>query len=102
MNLEQTKKLQDIDHWKLLEELEGCLTELSQAVGTIRNEFEGIAEARKSLAKEWGKLSYLKSVIAMKLSIMPEEQKIVIEEAGIQMLDRFVKEEPETYEDMEF
>jgi len=73
MNLKLTGKLQQADHWELIEELSKHLINSGESIRDFHDTLEHIGESRDMIAKEIAKVEVLKDAIRMKFSIMDTE-----------------------------
>ena len=101
MNAEQITKLQQVDHFDLLKEIEIELQELVINLDGFGTTFDEISERREEIAVAYGRSKLLLEILSFQLSIMKAEQESQEADAIEYYMDKFVVEE-ETYDSMEF
>jgi len=96
------EKINKKDHFEVLGLLSESLENTAHDIETIHTEFEHIAEARRTLAKNTARASILLDIVKMKLSIMQGEWEKSTEEQMNILVDEFKLPEDNNFSGMEF
>ena len=106
LGLKFTKRLQDKDHWELLEKLSDKLSDCSSDIHEIGTTLDGykIAPTRQELAKNLAKAEVYREIIRMKLCVDEAEwEKVTSEALEIVEKELFPEEkEEEDFDTMDF
>lgn len=101
MTAEQATKLQQVDHWQMLRNLQLSLSDSAAEIEAFIDSTDRLDWNREDLLKEVGMASALLEVVKMKFSMHTGEAiKKSTENAMIQLIEMYCEEE--NFDEMEF
>lgn len=93
MNLQLTNRIQNADHWEVLQLMSEALFNTSDALNGFRDTFDEISEKREATAMYLARVEVIKGIIRMKLNITDDEFAALVANSEVEMEAEIFKEE---------